>query len=440
MVKKIKSLIVFLVILLFPINILIAEDNPDLNPASAGGAKFVSIPKDAARKFIKDKGFRVGLNKRQDGSHLFITIGQGSVTATANTQAIHDARFNAFRTAMQKAKAEYVELVQGEIIKTSIESISRQNTMPEKIAEDAINNAVGVNTDSFTKLKKLISLKLDSAMKKEGYDPEASDKKKQEIAEKVVLSDELKSFYTATSQSMIGGFQAWTVFEEADPGDRAQFTVVGLWSPKLNALADSIYSGNLNNVPKGSPKKKIEDQLPLNDPNKLLQSFGAQMYVNENGNRVIVGFGHASPLFEGRKDALSTACDMASNNAKQQIVLFSKENVMYSKLQDSISKHEDFQRQGQNLQRSIQGKDYTNLIQAQAEIEGLVTESLGEFAIKDPRYKATDCVAIRMWSPEGVMASNKTKELIETGNSSESSSGNTIEKDTSQGTTGSDDF
>ena len=38
------------------------------------------------------------------------------------------------------------------------------------------------------------------------------------------------------------------------------------------------------------------------------------------------------------------------------------------------------------------------------------------------------------------MASNKTKELIETGNSSESSTGNTIEKDTSQGTTGSDDF
>ena len=113
---------------------------------------------------------------------------------------------------------------------------------------------------------------------------------------------------------------------------------------------------------------------------------------------------------------------------------------MYSKLQNSISKHEDFQRQGQNLQRSIQGKDYTNVIQAQAEIEGLVTESLGEFAIKDPRYKATDCVAIRMWSPEGVMASNKTKELIETGNSSESSTGNTIEKDTSQGTTGSDDF
>ena len=43
---------------------------------------------------------------------------------------------------------------------------------------------------------------------------------------------------------MIGGFQAWTVFEEANPGDKSQFTVIGLWSPKLAKLAESIYFGN----------------------------------------------------------------------------------------------------------------------------------------------------------------------------------------------------
>ena len=253
------------------------------------------------------------------------------------------------------------------------------------------------------------------------------------------MSNELKSFYTATSQSMIGGFQAWTVFEEADPGDRAQFTVIGLWSPKLNALADSIYSGNLEYVPKGTPKKPIEEQLPLSDPNKLLQSFGAQMYVNENGSRVIVGFGHASPLFEGRKDSLGQACEQAGLKADQQIVMFSKENVMYSKLQNEISKHQDFERQGQKLQRSIQGKDYRNIIKGQAEIQNFISESLGEYAIKDPRYNATDCVAIRMWSPEGVMASQKTKEL-KTNTDSGTSTGNTTGKTSSQGTTGSDDF
>ena len=41
MVKKIKYLSVFLLLALFISKNSIAEDNPDLNPDSSGGAKFV---------------------------------------------------------------------------------------------------------------------------------------------------------------------------------------------------------------------------------------------------------------------------------------------------------------------------------------------------------------------------------------------------------------
>ena len=446
MVKKIKNFLILLLLALFITSNSFADNHTvvELDSASSGGAKFVKIPKNAARDFLKEKGLKEGLNKRANGSHLFITIGQGSVTATANSQMIHDARFNAFREAIQNAKSEYVKFL-GETIKTSVVVSVKENTMPETIAEDTINKAVGVDTNSFVKLKKLISLKLDTAMKKEGYDAEASDQKKQEIAEKIVRSKEINSFFSSTAQSMIGGFQAWTVFEEANPGDKAQFTVIGLWSPKLAKLAESIYFGNLDKVPRGAPNKSIEEQLPLDDPNKLLQSFGAQMYLNENGNRVIVGFGHAAPLFENRGDALSTACDMANDKANQQIVMFSKENIMYSKVLNEIDKSEDFEKEGQKLYRSMQGRDYSLLIEGQAEITNFVSESIGEYAIKDSRYGATDCVAIRMWSPEGVQASNKTKELLNktttgTSSSTNSSTGNTTGKTTTQGTTGSDDF
>tara|TARA_B100002051_G_C16703495_1_gene622348 strand:- start:150 stop:1490 length:1341 start_codon:yes stop_codon:yes gene_type:complete len=446
MVKKIKYLSVVILLSIFFSTNSIADNHTaiELDSTSSGGAKFVKIPKTAAKEFLKEKGLKEGLNKRANGSHVFIAIGQGSVTATDNSQMIHDARFNAFREAMQKAKSEFVKSL-GETIETSTIVSIKENTMPETIAEDAINNAVGVETNSFSKLKKLISLKLDSAMKKEGYDPEASDQKKKEIAEKVIRSKEVKSFFSSTAQSMIGGFQSWTVFEESNPGDKAQFTVIGLWSPKLAKLAESIYFGNLDKVPRGAPNKTIEEQLPLDDPNKLLQSFGAQMYLNENGNRIIVGFGHAAPLFENRGDALSTACDMANDKANQQIVMFSKENIMYSKVLNEIDKSEDFEREGQKLYRSMQGRDYSLLIEGQAEIKNFVSESIGDFAIKDDRYGATDCVAIRMWSPEGVQASNKTKELLEktttgTSSSGETSTGNETGKTTTQGTTGSDDF
>ena len=44
---------------------------------------------------------------------------------------------------------------------------------------------------------------------------------------------------------MIGGFQAYTVFEEAEAGDTEQLVVIGMWSEKLASLAQSIYYGNL---------------------------------------------------------------------------------------------------------------------------------------------------------------------------------------------------
>ena len=175
MVKKIKYLSVFLFLTLF-INSNLNADNHiavEFDTKAAGGPQRVKLPKSEAKKFIREKGWKVGLNERQTGGNFFISIGQGSVTASTNSQMIHDSRYNAFREAIQKAKGEYVKSL-GASIETSVELSIEENTMPESIAEDAINNAVGVETGSFDKLKKLISLKLDTAMKKEGYDAEAS--------------------------------------------------------------------------------------------------------------------------------------------------------------------------------------------------------------------------------------------------------------------------
>ena len=445
MVKKIKYLSVFLFLTLF-INSNLNADNHiavEFDTKAAGGPQRVKLPKSEAKKFIREKGWKVGLNERQTGGNFFISIGQGSVTASTNSQMIHDSRYNAFREAIQKAKGEYVKSL-GASIETSVELSIEENTMPESIAEDAINNAVGVETGSFDKLKKLISLKLDTAMKKEGYDPSASDEKKKEILKKVIRSKEIKSFYQSAAQHMIGGFQAYTVFEEAEAGDTEQLVVIGMWSETLATLAQSIYYGNLKDTPKGAPKNPIREQLPLSgseeDDKKLLQSFGAVQKVNENGNRVIIGYGHASPLFENDGAALESACDMANDKAIQQIVMFSKENIMYSKILNEISKVEDFEQNGQMLKNSMNGRDYRLKIQGQANIENFVSESIDEIALKDPRYGATDCVAIRMWSPEGVQASNKAKNLLNKTTTGNTSSANTSSKETSQGTTGSDDF
>ena len=163
------------------------------------------------------------------------------------------------------------------------------------------------------------------------------------------------------------------------------------------------------------------------------------MLINENGKMVLVGYGHTSPLFEDRADALSTAFDQSENKAKQQIVLFAKENVMYTTMQNETDKAEDFEKAGEMAYRSMQSKDYEKFIQSQAKMK-LQSEIIDTLAIKDDRYKATDCVAIAMWSPEGVADSNTAESLLKTTTSGTSSSSTNEGMDSQQGTTSSDDF
>ena len=86
-----------------------------------------------------------------------------------------------------------MQFLGAEII-TSAENIIKENTMPEpeQIVEKAVKKSAG-DISEFEKVKKLINLKLDQALKKEGYDKDAPKEKKQEVIKKVLASNEFKS-------------------------------------------------------------------------------------------------------------------------------------------------------------------------------------------------------------------------------------------------------
>ena len=282
----------YLIICIFIfINSTLSEENPDLNPSSSGGAVFVKTPRSDVDKFLNSKNMKRGRNTKSDGTPFFVFVGDGEISANRDNQMIHDARYAAFTEAFIEAKTEYVKSLGLEITR-ELSSKTYENLMPDTMAEDAIKTAVGTDTSSFDKLKKLISVKLDNALKEEGYNPEMADAEKEAIKKKVLRSREITNFFTASAQSMISGFQSYKIFESSNTGERGSISVVALWSPKLNQLAQAIQGGSTN-VPKGSPKKPITEQIKLDDANTLLASFGTNMYVNENGNLVLVSYGHA---------------------------------------------------------------------------------------------------------------------------------------------------
>ena len=415
-----------------------AEENPDLNPASSGGSSFVQSPRSDVDKFLKSKGMKRGRNVKKDGTPFFVFVGDGEISVNRDNKMIHDARSNAFNEAFIEAKTNYVESLGLEITR-ELSSKTYENLMPDTMAEDAIQTAVGTDAGSFDKLKKLISVKLDSALKEEGYNPEMADAEKEAIKKKVLRSREITNLFTASAQSMISGFQSYKIFEGANTNERGSITVVALWSPKLNQLAKAIQSGSTN-VPKGTPKKPIEEQLKLDNPDVLLASFGTNMYVNENGNLVLVSYGHASPSIENNPGALSTACDIAEDVAIENIVSYANEQIMYENMRRNVDKAETFMKDGMEAYESTVGRELNNLITSKSSMRLKGHSLIGAYPIKNPLYKSTDCVAVVQWSAEGVAAANQSQSEMNNNSSSSSGSSNQAGQETTSSQTPSDDF
>ena len=414
-----------------------AEENPDLNPASSGGSSFVQSPRSDVDKFLKSKNMKRGRNVKKDGTPFFVFVGDGEISVNRDNKMIHDARSNAFNEAFIEAKTNYVKSLGLEITR-ELSSKTYENLMPDTMAEDAIKTAVGTDAGSFDKLRKLISVKLDSALKEEGYDPSMADAEKEAIKKKVLRSREITNLFTASAQSMISGFQSYKIFEGANTNERGSITVVALWSPKLNQLSKAIKGGSTN-VPKGTPKKPIEEQLKLDNPDVLLASFGTNMYVNENGNLVLVSYGHASPSFENDPGALSTACDTAESRAYENIVSFANEQVMYEEMRREVDKAETFMKNGMQAYESTVGREINNLIKSKSRMKLKGQQLIGAYPIKNPLYNSTDCVAVAQWSAEGVEAVNKSQSEMNS-TSSSSSSSNQDAQSTTSSETPSDDF
>ncbi len=385
-----------------------SEDNPDLNPASSGGAVIIQDGGSEVDKFLKSKGWKKNKrNTKSNGNYFYVFVGTGEISAYRDSPMIHDSRYSAFLEAFTKAKTNYVKSL-GEQISEELSIKTYENTMPDTMAENAIKSAVGTESGGFDKLKKLISVKLDNALKDEGYNTDLADAEKLAIQKKVLRSREVTQFFTATAQSMVSGFQSYKIFEGSNEGERGSIHVIAIWSPKLNRLAQAIEGGSTN-VPKGSPKKPIEEQLNLTDANNLLASFGTNMYVNENGNLVLVSYGHASPSIENDPGARSTACDIATDKALANMIRFAREQIVYENMRKEIDKAETFEQMGSKAYESLQGREYNNFISSKSSKKLVGHSVIGTFPIKSPLYKSTDCVAVVQWSAEGVEAVSQAK-------------------------------
>jgi len=453
---KVINKLLILILLSFITTYLNAEE-PGLDVNQNDGAQFAPSPGDAAREWLdarcSDENKRCleeGFNdpEENDKSTVYVAIGTGYSSMPNSSQQIHSARQNAYSKAMLNAKAEFVKAL-GSQITVSMQNSNTLNTMPDvdptAIVDEAVKNTTGAIADmsEFEKIKKLINLKLNEQLKKNGYDENAEVEKKKEIIKKVLNSDVFESSMQQSAQAFLSGFQTWKTFEKGNPGDRNEITVVGIWSDKLAELASHIKNYNPQTFPiKEGKTKSLKEQLPLDNPDVLRRTFGARMYYNEKGEMSIVAFGHQAPQKEGDERLFSNACKIARNQAAAQLTLFVNESVYFN---DNFIEKDAQGTQvvdGQEQEFAFLGQNWEETIKATGALKDAKFARIAQKkVIADKTFGASDCIVAVSWSPDnerGAQSVENASNQSTTNNSTKSEKNDSA--DSGEGAEGDDDF
>jgi hypothetical protein len=451
--KTINRLLLVILMSFFTFGLNAEEPGLDVNQNDV--AQFAPSPGDAARDWLDERcssGKRClveGYNdpEEEGQSTVYVAIGTGYSSMPNSSQQIHSARQNAYSKAMLNAKAEFVRAL-GSQISVSMQNINSENTMPDvdptAIVDEAVKKTTGAITDmsEFEKIKKLINLKLNDQLKKNGYDENAEVEKKKEIIKKVLNSDVFESTMQQSAQAFLSGFQTWKTFEKGNPGDRNEITIVGIWSDKLAELASHIKNYNPQTFPlKEGKTKTLKEQLPLDNADVIRRTFGARMYYNERGEMSVVAFGHQAPQKEGDDRLFSNACKKARNQATAQLTLFVNESVYYN---DNFVEKDAQGTQvvnGQEEEFAFLGQDWEETIKATGALKDAKFARIAQKKVPaDKTFGASDCIVVVSWSPDN----ERGAKAVENANQSTSTNSTKSEKnnssDSGEGAAGASDF
>ena len=451
--KTINRLLLVILMSFFTFGLNAEEPGLDVNQNDV--AQFAPSPGDAARDWLDERcssGKRClveGYNdpEEEGQSTVYVAIGTGYSSMPNSSQQIHSARQNAYSKAMLNAKAEFVRAL-GSQISVSMQNINSENTMPDvdptAIVDEAVKKTTGAITDmsEFEKIKKLINLKLNDQLKKNGYDENAEVEKKKEIIKKVSNSYVFESTMQQSAQAFLSGFQTWKTFEKGNPGDRNEITIVGIWSDKLAELASHIKNYNPQTFPlKEGKTKTLKEQLPLDNADVIRRTFGARMYYNERGEMSVVAFGHQAPQKEGDDRLFSNACKKARNQATAQLTLFVNESVYYN---DNFVEKDAQGTQvvnGQEEEFAFLGQDWEETIKATGALKDAKFARIAQKKVPaDKTFGASDCIVVVSWSPDN----ERGAKAVENANQSTSTNSTKSEKnnssDSGEGAAGDSDF
>jgi hypothetical protein len=354
--------------------------------------------RDEMHEFLMQNGYIEGQNTRTGEGSFFISTGTGEIQAQRNSSAYISSRSNAFDKAMLAAKKSMVEYIGIEIRRELLSEYTEGQDPANRKEKDA--EAIK-GPGMYDKATALINAQLNKMLEKEGVDLNKSVP--QAVAQKIVNSEVFEKFTSTAARARVVGFQAMKVFEVSPDGKQGQIGVVAVYSDKLHSMANALSGGSASQLPQGTPKRPIVEQLPR-DNRVLLSTFGVQQKTDENGKLVLVAFGQSSPINDNPR-ALEAAYDKAKIEALGALRSFAGE---IAAVHSDMAEYESFQELEDGMKQYESESYYKQKIQTSA--DGLKISGIAPIKRWDTIHPLTNrkvVGAVISWSPDSAARASR---------------------------------
>lgn len=364
--------------------------------------------------FLDAQELALGCNEQDDGAVFVVSQGVAAIGALPGDRRYGSSRQAAFDKAMLQAKAAMAKYLEQTLETASAYDVLQEMPAATTSAEAAVAKAVAAQpADSLLgKTVKLVDLKLDAALKAEGYDASAArtaaaKAAAEAAAKKAVLTETFRQVTRTAANVAVSGVQAFYTVEAQASGKRGEIGVVAIWSPRLAEMASALaYGTPVTNL---AGKRKIREQVP-SDADTLLTTFGVQQRIDEKGRLTLVAFGQAGAA-SASATAKQAAYQQAQLNAEAAIRAFAGEQVALAQVAEAAEERRDL-------------ADGTELFADQSRYEQHIAAVAGKMSISGiaqlRRWTATHPVdgqpvygTVVTWSPSAAALAQKAKTAIQ---------------------------
>ena len=364
-----------------------------------------SDAEEAARKFVREKGWSTGRNGPEDAGFL-VVVGTGPITG-GPVESFDQRRRQAAKEAMLQAKKAMVQYLAAEV-----SSASRFKYVEGTPPLDEIASAAAVvpkEPGALAKVKAILNHELDKQLKERNIDPslktpeqkaKAEDAARQ-AAREILGTTEFRDAVNIAAEHELSGLQAFRTFESMGSGGSGKVAVVAVYSKKSADLHRALLGQGP--VPTGAPQQSISQWAETQGEDVLLYTHGVQVRTNEKGEVVLVAFGQSSPIGKSARQldaAANKACEQAIGELRKfmgELVMTAESDLEASSLKEFADDTSEFKSESQ----------YSAEINARA--EKLKTPGILEAKRWEKQHPQSDrltkgCVVV--WSASEALAAN----------------------------------